>query len=224
MNIDKYYQKANQYIKNNQIEEALTTFISGVEKGCAKCAFGILQTTITYGSTTMTEEEAISIFRSCFDRIKCLAEMGDDEAMVIVAESIRDGFVEDGNEPALLWLKKAADLGNQAAQKLIAEWNAELLPLPSPEGSDLQDLLPVGRTRELMGRYLGSVDHQWNQTDDSEEPEERGLVAITPRSDAPSEVLQDTALIADPDIDILEEYGIIDAMRKKQREDMQKEI
>lgn len=197
--IDRYYQKANQYIAQNQIEEALTTFISGVDKGCAKCAFGILQTTITYGSYTMTEDEAISIFQSCYDGIKRLAETGDDEAMFIVAQSIRYGFVEDGDEPYLFWLQKAADLGNEEALILMHELDSDLLPLQQPEESEDLPEFPVDLTRELLEQHLRLSLH--------EEPNED-----------PPLISQDKALIANPNIEILEQYGLVDKVRKKQND------
>lgn len=120
--MDKYYSRAQQYIKKRETEEALTILVTGLELGHPKCAYGIVHTVVNFGSYTMSEDEAVSIFRSNYAQIKCLAEEGDTEAMVMVAEGMRYGFVdEDDSEPYIFWLTKAAESGDKDAMALIEE-------------------------------------------------------------------------------------------------------
>ena len=124
--MDKYYQKAVKYLKGQDVERALTTFISGVDNGCPKCAFGVLKIAIEISTRTLTEDEAISIFNSCYDEIHSLADGGDDEAMIMVAEAIRYGIVED-EDPYFMWLWRAFELGNTDAADMLSELDREML-------------------------------------------------------------------------------------------------
>ena len=121
MCIDKYYKKALKQIESDQIEKAITTFISGLDHGFVKCAYGILHTVTELGSYTVAEDEAIDIFSSNYQSIKHLAEEGDSEAMVMVAYGILNGFVDDEDEPYMLWLTRAASLGNTDAAALLRD-------------------------------------------------------------------------------------------------------
>lgn len=102
------------------MEDAVTAFIVGVERGFVKCAFGLCKTVISYTVYTVSEEEAISIFTEVYSELKKLAQ-GDTEAMVMVAESLRLGFVDDEDEPYLFWLERAASLGNERAYAVLTE-------------------------------------------------------------------------------------------------------
>ena len=119
--IDIYYTKGMQQRENDQVEEALTTFINGVEHGSAKCAYGVVDTVVNYLTYTITDEEAIDLFREAYPKLKLMAEGGDAEAMVMVGEGIRYGFVDDDDTPFGLWLAKAAALGNAHAIKIMLE-------------------------------------------------------------------------------------------------------
>lgn len=118
--MDKYYQRAEKYIKSNKVEKALSVFLKGLECGYKKCAYGLLKTVINMKSRTFTDDEAIDIFKSSYLSIRSMAENGDDEAMVIVAESILNGIVDD-EEPYLMWLYKASALGNERAAEILNE-------------------------------------------------------------------------------------------------------
>ncbi len=137
--IDKYYKRGNRYIRENRIEEGLTAFVAGIDRGCAKCAYGILYTVFELGSHTLSIDEAIGIFDDFYPTIKRLAIDGDAEAMVMVAQGIRYGFTDDEDEPYMLWLTRAASLGDTDAMFIIRE--IEMLeerimlpPKPDTEG------------------------------------------------------------------------------------------
>ena len=130
--IDKYYERAMDYLENDDVENAITTFISGLEHGHVKCAFGPIHTLMRCCSYTMTEDEAISIFTSSYLKIKLLAQNGDTEAMVMVAEGIRYGFVEDDDEPYFFWLVRAAELGDKRAIAILEELDVPDNPWPLP--------------------------------------------------------------------------------------------
>ena len=108
-------------IENGEVEEAITTFVKGVDHGYFKCAYGIIHTVMNHRLYTMTDDEAISIFSSAYSDIKLLAQEGDTEAMVMVAEGIRLGFVEDDDESYLFWLTKAAECGDKSAIDILKE-------------------------------------------------------------------------------------------------------
>ena len=73
-----------------------------------------------YKSHTLTDDEALYIFESNYKDIKKLAEDGDAEAMVMVAESIKNGFAED-DEPYMYWIQRASESGDAVAISLIRE-------------------------------------------------------------------------------------------------------
>lgn len=118
--MDKNYKKAVNYLKKREIEKALTTFVRGIDHGEVKCAFGILKIVTEIGTPSFVEDEAIEIFQTRYYDILAMAEDGDDEAMVIVAEAIRCGFAED-SEPYFMWLYRAKSLGNPDAAAILAE-------------------------------------------------------------------------------------------------------
>ena len=173
--MDKYYEKAIKCLENDDVESAISTFVSGLDHGYVKCAFGPIQTLMRYCSYTMTDDEAISIYSSFYSRIKLLAEGGDTEAMVMVAEGIRHGFVEDDEAPYFYWLTKAADLGDKGAMAIIEELdmpdNPWQLPRTTPfittEARDSMDTTDLILFDELL--YSDDVE---NITEVEPNPEE----------------------------------------------------
>ena len=142
------------HIRHHDTEEALTAFLCGVEQDAdAKCAFALPYTILLHGSHTLSFEEAVSIFHPFFPTLLTLAQRGDEEAMVMVAEALRYGFAEDEDTPYLYWLYLARSRGNRRAGELLQELDeiaAPAAPLPqarNAEGSegilrdaDLEDL------------------------------------------------------------------------------------
>ena len=118
--MDKYYRKAEKYIEENDVESALTVFVSGVDHGYEKCAYGLIKTVMTFGSYVFDELEAVSIFKENYQKIKEKAENGDTEAMVMIAEGERLGFIDD-DETYFYWLEKAKSLGNKDADRILLE-------------------------------------------------------------------------------------------------------
>ena len=146
------------------------------------------------GSTTVTEDEAISIFQSAYTDIKALAEGGDTEAMLMVAEGIRYGFVDE-DEPYMYWVSRASALGDAKADKLLDEYDREESPLylPSPE--------------TMPERY--------------EQDTKDDVLAVVPMSEKKlniGEITDECALIADADFLVREELGIDDYLRERQIE------
>ena len=127
--IDKLYKKGLSLIEKGKYEEAITAFISGLDRGEVKCAYGILRTVMSYGSLTVTDEEAVEMLTAVYPEVKRLARIGDAEAMVIVAQSSRYGFVDDEEEPYMLWLTGAAELGNETAISLLKALELSDAPL-----------------------------------------------------------------------------------------------
>lgn len=118
--IDKYYKTATTYLQHNNVERAITAFVAGLDNGSVKCAYGVLSAVTKYKSHTLTDDEALDIFESNYKDIKKLAEDGDAEAMVMVAESIKNGFAED-DEPYMYWIQRASESGDAVAISLIRE-------------------------------------------------------------------------------------------------------
>lgn len=131
------------HVRHHDTEEALTVFLCGVEQDAdAKCAFAIPYTILLHGSHTLSMEEAVSIFQPFYPSLLALAQKGDVEAMVMVAEAIRYGFAEDEDTPYLYWLYLARARGNRRAGELLHELDeiaAPVAPMPqarNAEGSD----------------------------------------------------------------------------------------
>ena len=194
LRIDKYYEKANKLIENDEVEEAITTFIAGLDHGCVKCAYGVIHTVMNHCSYTMTEDEAISIFSSSYSKIKLLAEEGDTEAMVMVAEGIRHGFVDDYDEPYLFWLTKAAELGDKGAIAIIEELDRLDDPWMLPEG---ESFVTAEACEDMDSTDMILLDDRLD-------------LEVFSNADAAALIAQEYVLIADPDADILEQYGITD--------------
>ena len=142
----RYYNRALKHLAEGRIEQALTDFISGVEHSDDKCAFGILRIATEIGSNTFREEEAIAIFQHHLDAILGMAQRGDAEAMVMVAEAIRRGFTERDDEPYLYWLNRAAELGSADATHILGELERE-------QSSEHLRLAPPGAVVTAEGSY-----------------------------------------------------------------------
>lgn len=183
LKIDTYYRKAIRFIELGDTEEAITAFISGVDHGFVKCAYGLLDTVIRYGSFTVTEDEAISVFESNYPSLRLVAEEGDAEAMVMVAEGIRLGFVDDEDEPYLYWLKRAESLGEPKAYEILDELDESddpfALPVADPEMGEPTD------DSDLL--LLDDPTDGWDDL---------------------SDVPEDVAPLAEPDWMVNEELGI----------------
>ena len=194
--IDKYYEKARRQIRNNTIEEAINTLIAGLDRGYAKCAFGVIDAVINYGSYLMTDDEAISIFKSTYPDIKLLAEEGDAEAMVMVAQGIQYGFVEDEDEPYMFWLNKAREIDDVQVIKMLDEMDVA------------DDLLWVsGEAQELhtdSHKSVGGIDLL--------------LLDDQPELEDELEVPEDQVLLADADWEVREQVGLNSYCKGKERE------
>lgn len=186
----------------NGIEKAITHLISGLDCGYVKCSFGIAQTVMNYGSYTMTEDEAISMYCSSYSKIRLLAEEGDTEAMVMVAEGIRYGFVEDDNEPYLFWLTKAAELGDEWAIALMQELDLSDDPWALPSATSVV----TNEARESM-----------DATDMLLLDDSIDLDIVDDGSDIYA-VPEEHVLVAEPDWVMREQYGINDYFREKERD------
>ena len=146
------------------------------------------------GSITVTEDEAISIFQSAYPDIKALGEGGDTEAMLMVAEGIRNGFVDD-DEPYMYWVSGASALGDAKADKLLDEYDREESPLylPSPE------TMPERYAQDTKDDVLAVV------------PVSEKILNI-------GEIPDECVLIADADFLVRDELGIDDYLRERQME------
>ena len=146
------------------------------------------------GSTTVTEDEAILIFQSAYPGIKALAEGDDTEAMLMVADGIRYGFVDD-DEPYMYWVNRASALGDAKADKLLDEYDREesTLYLPSPE--------------TMPERYA-----QDTKDDVS------AVVPVSEKILNIGEIPDECALIADADFLLRDELGIDDYLREREME------
>lgn len=182
--MDKNYKKAVGYLNKRDIEKALTTFLRGIDRGEVKCAFGVLKIVTEIGTPSFVEEEAIDIFRERYSDILAMAENGDDEAMVMVAEAIRHGFAEDC-EPYFFWLYRAKSLGNTDAAAILAEVESiyafDYVGLDEPDSAELT--------------LIGGED---------------ALVLSEKKVPLPSEK-GEQVLLADADDLLLEELGVYDA-------------
>ena len=211
--MDKYYQRAKFCVENKDVEGALDCFVAGLERGHIKCAYGIVHAVTTYGSPTMTDEEAISIYNASYEKIKLLAEEGDTEAMVMVADGIRYGFVEDDDEPYSYWLEKAAEGGCREALVLLEADTAE-----EAEEEDGPWMQPV-EAPTISDEVRESLDATDALLIEEDAPPSDYI------NDGELEALQNKehVLIDDSDSIIHLQYGIIDHYkRKKERFELRK--
>jgi hypothetical protein len=147
---------------------------------------------------TVSEDEAISIFLSAYPCIKALAEGGDTEAMLMVADGIRYGFVDD-DEPYMYWISRASALGDAKAVEAEAEYDTEEFPLYLPDPANAPE------------RYQRCMND--------------GSSAIVPMSEKVAEndeMSNECTLIADADFLVREELGINDhtCEARKKREQL----
>jgi hypothetical protein len=114
--------------------------------------------------------------------------------MLMVAEGIRYGFVDDG-EPYMYWINRASTLGNAKAAEVEAEYDREENPLYLPD--------PVNAPE----RYERNIND-----------EAHSVVPVSERILNDVEIPDGCALIADADFLVREELGIndyLDGARKK---------
>ena len=119
--MDRYYKRAMEHLRMEDREGAIDCFVAGIERGYHKCAYGLLRLVTERGSLTFTEGEAVSIFESSYEKIKEIATQGDTEAMVMVAQAMRLGFIDDESETYFLWLEMAKRKGSRVAERLLAQ-------------------------------------------------------------------------------------------------------
>ena len=134
------------------------------------------------------------IFQSAYPGIKALAEGGDAEAMFMVAEGIRYGFVDD-DEPYMYWISRAAAFGNAKAAEAEADYDREENPLYLPDPANAAE------------RYESHLND-----------ESLAVVPVSERILNDVEIPDECVLIADADLLVREELGIddyLDEARKK---------
>ena len=149
---------------------------------------------MSVGSITVTEDEAISIYQSAYPGIKALAEGGDTEAMLMVADGIRYGFVDD-DEPYMYWISRASALGDAEALRAESEYDRaeSVICLSSPSS------MPEGYAQHANDEALAIVPVGEGLPMDSEIPDE-------------------CVPIADADFLVREELGIDDYLRERRME------
>jgi hypothetical protein len=153
-----------------------------------------LDAVLNNGSTTVTEDEAISIFQSAYPAIKSLAEGGDTEAILMVAEGIRYGFVDD-DEPYMYWVSRASALGDAKADKLLDEYDREESPLYLPDPANAAERSKMHINDESLA-----------------------VVPVSERILKDCEIPDECVLISEADYLVREELGIndyLDEVRKK---------
>jgi hypothetical protein len=172
-----FYEKAHLLVQKSLFEDAITEFIKGLDRGDVRCAYGLIYVALMIGSHTLSYYEATEIFEQNYDKIRALAENGDSEAMLIVAESARYGFAEC-EEPYMFWLMEAAKCGNARAKALICEIEREDdTPLL---GCGLPVALAEGETTDVQ-LYLEHEDYR--------------LVEYSRIADVDDDVLEDLDLL-----------------------------
>ena len=131
------------------------------------------------------------IFQSAYPKIKALAEGDDTEAMLMVADGIRYGFVDD-DEPYMYWISRASALGNAKAAEAEAEYDREENPLYLPDPANAAE-------RQINDEVLAVVPVSERILNDGEIPDE-------------------CVPIADADFLVREELGIDDYLRERRME------
>ena len=134
------------------------------------------------------------IFQSAYPGIKALAEGCDTEAMLMVADGIRYGFVDD-DEPYMYWISRASALGNAMAAEAEAEYDREENPLYLPDPANAAEKSKMHINDESLA-----------------------VVPVSERILKDSEIPDECVLIADADFLVREELGIndyLDEGRKK---------
>lgn len=128
------------------------------------------------------------IFQSAYQDIKALADGGDTEAMLIVADGIRYGFVDD-DEPYMYWISRASALGNAKAAEAEAEYDREENPLYLPDPANAAE-------RKINDGSLA-------------------VVPVSERILKDGEIPDECVLIAEADFLVREELGIDDYLRER---------
>ena len=185
---DQYYKKGMDLIERNEVEQAITAFITGLDQGECKCAYGILHAVTHFCSYTMSEEEGVSIFDTAYPQIKSLAQEGDSEAMFMAADGIRLGFVEDADEPYLFWLEKAAALGDPRAIDVLQDLDDTADPWGLPD----------------VSKYLAG-----------EEMDETDMLLLE-QSMEDIDLPEEHVLLDEPDFVLREQFGINDHLKRKE--------
>ena len=134
------------------------------------------------------------IFQSAYPGIKALAEGCDTEAMLMVADGIRYGFVDD-DEPYMYWISRASALGNAMAAEAEAEFDREENPLYLPDPANAAERSELHINDESLA-----------------------VVPVSERILKDCEIPDECVLIAEADYLVREELGIndyLDEARKK---------
>lgn len=133
------------------------------------------------------------IFQSAYPGIKALADGGDTEAMLMVADGIRYGFVDD-DEPYMYWINRAAALGNAKAAEAEADYDREENPLYLPDPANAAE-------RSKMHINDESLD----------------VVPVSERILKDCEIPDECVLIAEADYLVREELGINDYLNEARK-------
>jgi hypothetical protein len=134
------------------------------------------------------------IFQSAYPGIKALAEGDDTEAMLMVADGIRYGFVDD-DEPYMYWISRASALGNAKAAEAEAEYDREENPLYLPDPANAAERSKMHINDESLA-----------------------VVPVSERILKDCEIPDECVLIADADFLVREELGIDDYLRERRME------
>lgn len=150
----------------------------------------------------MTDDEVLGIFQEAYPNIRRLATEGDTEAMVMVAQSIRYGFIEDDEEPFFFWLIRAMQLGDEQAKSIVEEIERLENPLALSMEFGTASVVPleVSSTTDLL--LLG----------ESSESESESIEAT------------ESVLISGIDEDICEQFGIEEYLSEKEKIRQQREL
>ena len=134
------------------------------------------------------------MFQSAYPGIKALAEGCDTEAMLMVADGIRYGFVDD-DEPYMYWISRASALGNAKAAEAEADYDIEENPLYLPDPANAAERSKMHINDESLA-----------------------VVPVSERILNDVEIPDECVLIADADFLVREELGIDDYLRERRME------
>ena len=133
------------------------------------------------------------IFQSAYPGIKALAEGCDTEAMLMVADGIRHGFVDD-DEPYMYWISRASALGNAKAAEAEAEFDREENPLYLPDPANAAERSELHINDESLA-----------------------VVPVSERILKDCEIPNECVLIAEADFLVREELGINDYLAEARK-------
>ena len=134
------------------------------------------------------------IFQSAYPGIKVLAEGCDTEAMLMVADGIRYGFVDD-DEPYMYWISRASALGNAMAAEAEAEYDREENPLYLPDPANAAEKSKMHINDESLA-----------------------VVPVSERILKDCEIPDECVWIAEADYLVREELGIDEYLREREME------